>query len=331
MEVGDGNLGGGHEIQIVARDDVHEVFFVGDLTGSAGRSRVHQRRRPDLGHAVLGRVDVEHHVDERPLESRALARVDRKSGAGDLGSTLEIEHLEVRGDIPVGPAGPRCAIRGGVLRQQVAPGSDDLVGRFVADRDVRVGGVRDAQQQRIQGGLRCGQLGVEFLDLGSGIGRSLLERRDLGAGGGRAGSDRFADLFGGRVALSLEPVRIAEQLAAAAVEHEGLIHDGRVFALVDRSLTDPIRILAQPDQPDAHAFSPGGLRRPEPHLLSARECSPAAPTRRRPRRREGARRRKRARGWPAASRREGRSIGRGRPRTRRRRHARAEAPRRRRH
>jgi hypothetical protein len=43
-----------------------------------------------------------------------------------------------------------------------------------------------------------------------------------------------------------------EQVAALALESQGGIDDRRVLALVDRSLPNPIRLLAQPGQPDAH-------------------------------------------------------------------------------
>ncbi len=101
--------------------------------------------------------------------------------------------------------------------------------------------------------LRGRQLGVELLDLDAGVRGGLPERRDLGPVRRGALADRLADLLGGGVALGLEPVRVAEQLAALALQRQSLIHERRVLALVDRALADPIRLLAQPCQPDAHA------------------------------------------------------------------------------
>ena len=68
----------GIEVQVVARDDVHLLFLVRDLAGAARRVLVDHRRRPDLGHAVLGRVKVEEPVDQR----RAGAARRRRDRAG---------------------------------------------------------------------------------------------------------------------------------------------------------------------------------------------------------------------------------------------------------
>ena len=79
MDVRDGHLGRGHQVEVVTRDDVHLVFLVGDLTGAARGGLVHEGRRPDLGHAVLAGVEVEEEVDERALEGRPGALVERGS------------------------------------------------------------------------------------------------------------------------------------------------------------------------------------------------------------------------------------------------------------
>ena len=89
--------------------------------------------------------------------------------------------------------------------------------------------------------------------MSTGVGGGLAQRRDFGAGWRGAVANRLPYLLGGGVALGLEPIRIAEQLATRALQLQSLIHDRRVLALVDRSLADPIRLLAQPCQPDAHA------------------------------------------------------------------------------
>jgi hypothetical protein len=41
--------------------------------------------------------------------------------------------------------------------------------------------------------------------------------------------------------------------AAFAFQRQRCIDDRRILALVDRALPDPLRLLAQPGQPDAHA------------------------------------------------------------------------------
>ena len=69
MEVGDRDLGGRDQVQLVAGHDVHLVFLVRDLAGAAGRRRVDHGRRPDLGEPVLAGVHVEEHSDQRALEA----------------------------------------------------------------------------------------------------------------------------------------------------------------------------------------------------------------------------------------------------------------------
>ena len=76
MEVRDRDLGRGDQVQLVAGDDVHLVFLVGDLAGAARGVGVDDRRRPDLGEAVLAGVDVEEPVDQSALERRPRALVD---------------------------------------------------------------------------------------------------------------------------------------------------------------------------------------------------------------------------------------------------------------
>ena len=121
MDVGDRDLGRRHQVELVARDDVHLVFLVRDLPGAAGGRGVDQGRRPDLGHAVLARVDAEHEVDQRALERRAGAAIDRETGAGDLGAGGEIEHAQGLAHLPVRPrGGHRRRIRGPPARPTCA-------------------------------------------------------------------------------------------------------------------------------------------------------------------------------------------------------------------
>ena len=47
-------------------------------------------------------MEVEHEVDQRPLEPGTGAEVDGEAGAGDLGAALEVEDAEGRAEVPVG-------------------------------------------------------------------------------------------------------------------------------------------------------------------------------------------------------------------------------------
>ena len=145
-------------------------------------------------------------------------------------------------------------------REQLAPGPDDDVGVGVADRDARVGRVRDPQERVVEPGLDVGGLGVERRDPLAGRDRGGLQRGDLRAVGRGAAADRLADPLRGGVPLGLEAVGLAEEDAPAGVELEGDVDERRVLALVQRALPDDLRLLAEPLQPDAHAPASASAR-----------------------------------------------------------------------
>src|SRR5206468_7690154 len=118
------------------------------------------RRWPDLGHPVLAGVDVEEEVDQGPLERRAGALVDRESRAGDLGAARVVDDVQIRGDVPVRSAAPAATVD----RELLAPRPDRDIRLLTADGDVRVGGIRDAQEEVLDLRLDDGQVGVDRLD-----------------------------------------------------------------------------------------------------------------------------------------------------------------------
>ena len=85
-------------------------------------------------------------------------------------------------------------------------------------------------------------------------GRGVAQRLDLGAVGLGAAADRLADLLAGGVALGLQRVRLRLEPAAARVDLDRPVDEARVLALVDRPLADPVRLLAEPLDADAHAI-----------------------------------------------------------------------------
>ena len=145
----------------------------------------------------------------------------------------------------------------------LAPGPDGDVRLLAADRDVGVGGVRDAEQEVLDLGLDVRELRVDRGDPLAGFDRARPQLRDLGAVGLRAALDRLADLLADaafRSALSVSPS--PRSWPAARVGCDRLIDDRRVLALVDRALADRVRVLAEPLQPDAHAAPPPGAAEP---------------------------------------------------------------------
>ncbi len=267
VQVGHRDLGRGREVQVVAGDDVHLVFLVRDLPGAPRRRRVDDDRRPDLGEAVLGGVDVEEPRDQRPLEPRARALVHREAGARDLGAADVVDDVERLAQLPVRLPGPGRAIGvGRLVRRRLAPAADRDVRLLAADRDVGVRGVGDAEQEVLELGLGGRELGVDGLDPLAGPRGGRPQLGDLGPVGARAAADRLADLLRRRVALGLEGVGLGLQPATRGVDLDRPVDDRRVLALVDRALPDPVRFLAQPLDADAHAIvspcSPAAFSRP---------------------------------------------------------------------
>src|SRR4029079_5179148 len=126
------------------------------------------------------------------------------------------------------------------------------------DRHVRLGGVRDPQQQVLDRRLLLGQLGLDGGQARADLGGTTAELSDLWAIGRRPTFDRLADRFRCRVALGAEAIRLALQLAASGVVSEGRVDERRILALVNGALPDRLTVLAKSLQTDAHAGSLAG-------------------------------------------------------------------------
>src|SRR6185503_9558417 len=237
-----------------------------DLAGARRRRRVDDRRRPDLGEPVLLGMDVEEPRDQRALERRARTLVDGKSGARDLGAPRVVDDAEDLADLPVRPAGPGLAtgrrigadftLDRRLLREDLAPRPDGLVGLFAADRHLGVGGIGDAQQRIFDSGFDLDELRVQCRDPLAGRDRRRLEVGDLRTIGGRTALDRLTDPLRGDIAFGLERLALAEELPAAGIQLERPIDDPRILTLVDRTLTDDLWFVAEALQPDAHGTAP---------------------------------------------------------------------------
>ena len=108
MDVGDRRLGGRDEIQFAQRARVqpflHRVILVGELRELAHAFQAlrpdHERRR-HLRVAVLARVQVEHELDQRPLQLRAPIRVKHEPAARELGRPREIHQPQLLAQLHV--------------------------------------------------------------------------------------------------------------------------------------------------------------------------------------------------------------------------------------
>ena len=125
--------------------------------------------------------------------ARAGALVDREAGAGDLRAARQVDDVERLGELPVracasrsrrrrGASAPTSPSSGSLARQQLAPGPDRDVRLLAADRDVRVGRVRDAQEEVLDLGLDVGELGVDGRSMRSpaSVDAALQRRRPPG-------------------------------------------------------------------------------------------------------------------------------------------------------
>jgi hypothetical protein len=76
VQVGDGHLGRGDEVERVllvalGAARLEQVLLeLRQLPRAVQRRRLHEQRRPHLGVALLLRVQIQHELDQRPLEAR---------------------------------------------------------------------------------------------------------------------------------------------------------------------------------------------------------------------------------------------------------------------
>ena len=131
MEVGDRDLGGRDQVQLVAGDDVHLVFLVRDLAGAASRDAVLTTAGGQTSVIPFSRVwTSRNQLMSAALERRPGALVDREAGARDLGAAGVVDDVERLAELPVRPAGPgRAAGR--------CIGTDLAVERLVVRRAAR--------------------------------------------------------------------------------------------------------------------------------------------------------------------------------------------------
>ena len=92
MQVGHWNLGRRHQEQLPALGRIHVLTELRQLPRPHHTRFPHQKRRGYLEVSVRGRVQVQHPVDQGPLQLRPQPAIDRKTAAGDLGRRREIKN-----------------------------------------------------------------------------------------------------------------------------------------------------------------------------------------------------------------------------------------------
>ena len=208
VEVSDRHLGGGDQVEVVERHDIHLGLLVGELPCAVTRSLVDHVGRLHLEITGL-RGLVEEELDQRALELGSLAEIYREAGTGDLDAELEVDQVVLFGQFPMGKGvGRQVGHRAAGLLDHIVGGSLAF-GHHVAGH---VGHVeQDVADVVLCLGELVGKILLGCLDVGNSslglLGESLL-----------AGLHMSADRGGELVELGCHIVILQLQSAAVVVE-----------------------------------------------------------------------------------------------------------------
>ena len=160
IQIRERHFGGRDQKEIPVAGDLEQVLLeLGQVAGAAQGVSVDQERRLDLDVAVLGRVQLQHEVDERPGQARTRAHQHRETRPGHPGRTLEIEDPECRAEVPVSL---RLEREG---RDRAPPPHFLVVVGRGPERDAGVRQVGQRHEQRVALAFDLIELDLELLDL----------------------------------------------------------------------------------------------------------------------------------------------------------------------
>ena len=234
VEVGDGHLGGGDEVEVVLVDIVHLALLVGELACAVARCLVHHIGRLNLQVAGLGGA-VEEELDEGALELGAFADVDGEAGAGDFHAQVKVDDVVFLAEVPVGHG------VGGEVGHRTARLLDHIVGGAGAGGHALVGDVGHAEQDVANLCLTAAYLVGKSLLLGFERGHEGLDFLGLFL---LTGLHQLADFGGMTVELGGGIVALQLSLTALFVEGKHLIYS--IFAvktLDSQTLYDELGVL----------------------------------------------------------------------------------------
>ena len=183
---------------------------------------------------MLLRVHVEHEVDERAGQVRALAEQDRKACTRHLRRALKIQNAQGGPQIPV-----RDRLKIKLLR--LAPRAHDLVvGVALAHRDALVRQVRQRHQQRRSLVLDLVELDAELADLLRPLAIRLENRARVFALPLRA-----RDFVARGILLALQPLELGYQPAPSVLERRKRFEVAvDVHAALVKPSTHLVRVVA---------------------------------------------------------------------------------------
>ncbi|MCG3162393.1 MAG: hypothetical protein JMDDDDMK_03643 [Acidobacteria bacterium] len=238
MQIRQRHFGGRNQIVIALESQLEQIGFkFRKLSRAEERVVIDDERRQHLSITVLGRVQVEHEIDQRAFELRAEAGQNRKTRACNLRRALLIENAEGHAEINV-------IFRLEAFSRKIArrsPAAYFRVRRFIfADRNRFVRQVRHADQNRAELVFKLIELDLDSLRLlGDGARFGLL----------RFGFIFFtfahqrADLFADAVAGGVQFVAFANQRAAHAVKLGEIVERRRIEIAGAKFFAHEIKIL----------------------------------------------------------------------------------------
>jgi hypothetical protein len=184
---------------------------------------------------VLAGVKVEHVGDQCPLERRALTAEDRETARGDLCCALEINHPELRAEVPV-------SLGLEVECRAFTPDPLDPVGVLIdPDRNALVKEIRDLEFEHAEFGLEAFGATLELLDFLSERGHFRLQLFSLVL---TPVSVQSADFLRTDVAARLELLDLHQHIPPRGVDLEQTI-EGCVGVALGKHGTDPLGVVAE--------------------------------------------------------------------------------------
>ena len=205
VDVGHRHLRGGHQ-KIIPILQLEEVFLeLGKLAGALHGGPVGHERRQNLQIPVFAGVEVQHKVDQGPLQQGACPFKQGEAGPGDLGGPLKVQDAQGLADVPVG-FGFKVKLRG------LAPGMvHRVIVRGRAQGDGRVGQVGDIQEEVPDPGFLLLHPGLQGFAFSINAGDPRLEGFGLRF---FSGLHQGSHLLGQGVALMAQLFQPGQQAAA---------------------------------------------------------------------------------------------------------------------
>ena len=193
------------EIGILAMEQVFGELR--QLPGSLKARRIDQKRRQHFGVTMLARVDIQHEVDQRPLQLGPQPDVHGEPCARYLGRPLHIQNVQCRPQVPV-------RLRREVKLRRRSPAADfHVILAASAHRNRLVRNIRDAQQNLIERRVHRLQL---FIQRGDGV--ANLAHLPLAVGRVLTGLAKLRDFGALRVSQSLQLLGFGDGAAALSIQ-----------------------------------------------------------------------------------------------------------------